>query len=69
MIDTDELEVALAAIVTVAVALLTVVPPDRLDRITEKARSLVCEALFRIGTVIVFDVSLAAKVSVPDVAV
>ena len=55
--------------VTVPVALLTVVPPDGLDSITEKARSLVCEALFRIGTVIVLDVSLAANESVPEVAV
>ena len=42
---------------------------DGLDSVTEKLRSLVCELLFRIGTVIVLDVSLAANVSVPVVAV
>ena len=55
--------------VTVAVALLTVVPLDGLDSATEKVRSLTCEALFRIGTVIVLDVSPAANESVPVVAV
>ena len=55
--------------VTAPVALLTVVPLDGLDSVTEKLRVLVCEALFRIGTVIVLDVSLTANESVPVVAV
>ena len=55
--------------VTAPVALLTVVPLDGLDSVTEKLRLLVCEALFRIGTVIVLDVSLTANESVPEVAV
>ena len=58
-----------AVTVTVPLTLLMVVPLDGLDSVTEKLRSLVCKLLFRIGTVIVLDVSLAAKVSVPDVAV
>ena len=55
--------------VTNAVALLMVVPLDGLDSVTEKLRSLTCEALFRIGTVIVLDISPAANESVPVVAV
>ena len=58
-----------AVTVTVPLALLMVVPLDGLDSVTEKVRSLVCELLFRIGTVIVLDVSLAANVSVPETAV
>ena len=55
--------------VTVPVALLMVEPLDGLDSVTEKLRSLLCVLLFRIGTVIVLDVSPAANVSVPEVAV
>ena len=45
------------------------VPLDGLDSVTKKVRSLVCVLLFRIGTVIVLDVSPAANESVPVVAV
>ena len=58
-----------AVTVTALVALLMVVPLDGLDSVTEKVRLLVCELLYRIGTVIVLDVSLAANESVPEVAV
>ena len=58
-----------AVTVTVPLALLMVVPLDGLDSVTEKLRSLLCVLLFRIGTVIVLDVSLAANESVPETAV
>ena len=71
IVTADMLVIPLAEAVTVTVplALLMVVPLDGLDSVTEKLRSLVCELLFRIGTVIVLDVSLAANVSVPEAAV
>ena len=58
-----------ATTVTVAVGLLIVALLDGLDSVTEKLRSPLCELLFRIGTVIVLDVSPAANESVPEVAV
>ena len=74
MVEADDAMARVAAFsaavtVTVPLALLMVVPLDGLDSVTEKLRSLTCEALFRIGTVIVLDVSPAANESVPEVAV
>ena len=75
LIDADDVMermerlLVIAVTVTVPLALLMVVPLDGLDSVTEKVRSLTCEALFSIVTKIVLDVSPAANESVPEVAV
>ena len=53
---------------TVAVGLLIVVPLDGLDRVTVKIRFLLCVLLVFVRKGIVLDVSPAANVSVPEVA-